>query len=132
MYIVFEVYMFKAVSRVFVIAIILVSFVGQAMTFNSSMSCETSVDDISSSFSENDKHLDARTIDINSKDNCCGIECCVVDCTCVANACSSVVYLNTEVNSTKTIALSELVYLQQPEQPRAIVTFIYRPPIFIS
>jgi len=132
MYIVFGVFMFKAVSRVLVIAMMLVAFVGQAVAFNSSISCETLEDDISPSFSESVKHYATSSTELDSQENCCGIECCVIDCTCIANACSSVVYLNIEVNSTRTIALSDLVYLQQPEQPRAIVTFIYRPPIFIS
>ena len=127
-----EVTMFKAVSRVLVIAVMLVAFVGQTLAFNASMSCETSVDSLSPNFSELVKHYDSKPIDTDSPEDCCGIECCAVDCSCIANACSSFVYFNTEVDSTKTVALSEVVYLQQFEQPKSISTLLYRPPIFTS
>lgn len=127
-----EVYMFKAVLRMLVIAVMLVAFVGQALAFNASISCETSVDFLSPNFSELVKHYDSNPIDTDSPEDCCGIECCAVDCTCIANACSSFVYFNTEVDSTKTVALSEVVYLQQFEQPKSISTLLYRPPIFTS
>jgi hypothetical protein len=124
--------MFKAVSRVLVIAVMLVAFVGQAIAFNTSMLCETSVDSFSPNFSELVKHYDSKPIDTDNREDCCGIECCDVDCTCIANACSSLVYLNTEVDSTKTAALSDVVYMQQFEQPKSISTLLYRPPIFTS
>jgi hypothetical protein len=124
--------MFKAVSKVSVIAVMLVAFVGQAIAFDTSMSCENSGDPLSPSFSELVKRFDSKPIDTDNQDDCCGIECCDVDCTCIANACSSLVYLNTEVDSTKTAALSEVVYMQQFEQPKSISTLLYRPPIFTS
>jgi len=124
--------MFKAVSRVFVIAVMLVAFVGQAITFNSSMPCETSVDTLSPSFNERVKHNDSNSIDTDSPEDCCGIECCDLDCMCIANACSSVEYFSIEVDSTKTAASSEVVYLQQFKQANSISTLRYRPPIFTS
>jgi len=124
--------MFKAVSRVLVIAVMLVAFVGQAIAFNTSMSCETSVDSLSPNFHELVKHYDSNPIDTDSPEDCCGIECCGVDCTCIANACSSFVYFNTDLDSTKTAALSEVVFMQQSEQPKSISTLLYRPPIFTS
>jgi hypothetical protein len=130
--IVFRVYMFKAVSRVLVIALMLVAFVGQAIAFNTSMPCETSVDSLSPNFSELVKHYVSKPIDTDNREDCCGIECCDVDCSCIANACSSLAYLNTEADSTKTAALSEVVYIQQFEQPKSISTLLYRPPIFTS
>lgn len=122
--------MFKAVSRVLFIAVMLASFVGQAITFNTSMPCETSVDSISPTFSELVQHFDSNPIDTNSQEDCCGIECCGVGCICIANACSSFVYFKTEIDSIRTAALSKAVYLQKSEQPNAISTFLYRPPIF--
>jgi hypothetical protein len=106
-----------------------VAFVGQSIAFNPSMSCETSVDFLSPNVSAQVKHYDSHSI---STDDCCGIECCGVGCTCVGNGCSSVVYFNTEVNSTKTVALSEVAYIQQSEHPTSISTLLYRPPIFTS
>jgi hypothetical protein len=127
-----EVTMCKAVSRALVTVVMLVAFVGQAIAFNTSMSCETSVDSLSHNVSELVKHYDSNLIDTDSPENCCGIECCDVDCNCLANACSSFVYLNTDVDSTKIAALSDVVYMQQSEQPKFIATLLYRPPIFTS
>jgi len=124
--------MFTAVSKVLVIAVMLVAFVGQAIAFNTSMSCETTVDSLSLNFHELIKHNGSNPINTDSPEDCCGIECCGVDCTCIANACSSFVYFNTEVDSTKTASLSEVVYMQQAEQPKSISTLLYRPPIFTS
>ncbi len=124
--------MFKAVSKVLFITVLLVAFVGQAIAFNTSMSCETPVDSISPNFSELVQHFDSNPIDTNSPEDCCGIECCDLDCICIANACSSFIYFNSESDSIKTAALSEAVYRQKSEQPNAISTFLYRPPIFIS
>jgi hypothetical protein len=124
--------MFKAVSRVLIIAMMLVAFVGQAMTFNTSMSCENSASFLSPNTSELVKNYDTSKIDTDSQEDCCGIECCDFGCNCVANACSSFVYFHTEVHSTKTAGLSDVVYIQQSEQPKSITTLLYRPPIFIS
>jgi len=124
--------MFKAVSRVLVIAVMLVAFVGQAVAFNTSTSCETSIDSLSPNFSEIVKHIDSNSIDTDSPEDCCGIDCCGVDCTCIANACSSIVYVNTEVDSIKITAVSEAVYMQPSEQPHSMSALLYRPPIFAS
>ena len=48
--------MFKVVSNVLVIAIMLVAFIGQTLAFNSAMSCETSVESSALGFSELVKH----------------------------------------------------------------------------
>jgi hypothetical protein len=124
--------MFKGVSIVLIIAMMLVAFVGQAMAFNTSMSCENSVSSLSPNTSELIKHYDTSKIDTDSQEDCCGIECCDFGCPCVANACSSFVYFHTEAHSTKTTSLSGVVYIQLSEQPKSITTLLYRPPIFIS
>ena len=123
--------MLKAESRVLIITMILVAFIGQAIAFNTSISCENSVDSLSPHSSELVKHLGLKAIDANSPEDCCGIECCDLGCTCVANACSSFVYFNSEVHSTKTAVLSDVVHMQPLEQPKSIATLLYRPPIFI-
>ncbi|MGB2740257.1 MAG: hypothetical protein WBC60_06830 [Cognaticolwellia sp.] len=124
--------MFKAVSKMLVIAAMLVAFVGQVLAFNTSMSCETSIDSISFDFNERVKHYDLNSIDTDNSEDCCGIECCDLSCTCIANACSSFVYFNTEVESTKIVALSEAFYKQHSAQPKFISALLYRPPIFTS
>lgn len=121
--------MFKTVSRVLFIVVMLVAFIGQAIAFNTSISCETSTYSLSHNFSEPVKHYDSNPINTDSSEDCCGIECCDIGCNCITNACSSFVYFNTEVNSTKIAALSEAVYIQQSKQPKSISTLLYRPPI---
>jgi len=124
--------MFKSVSRVLVLLVMLTAFIGQAMAFNSATSCKTSVDSLSHNVSEQVKHYDSNPIKIESSEDCCDIECCDLDCTCIANACSSFVYFNTDIEPTKTAALSEVVYRRHAEQPKSIATLLYRPPIFTS
>lgn len=124
--------MFKAMSRMLIIAMMLVAFIGQAIAFNTSISCETSVEYLSPNVSELVKHSDSNLMDTDNQEDCCGIECCAVGCTCIVNACSSFVYFNDEFDSNKTATLGEAAYIQLSEQPKSISTLFYRPPIFIS
>ena len=123
--------MVKAVSRVLLIAVMLVAFVGQAITFSTAMSCENSVDSLSPHLSEliKDHDVNATSTDTGNPDDCCDIECSDVKCICIANACSFFAYVNTGVVSLKTASFSETVYIKQPEHPNAITTLLYRPPI---
>jgi hypothetical protein len=127
-----ELYMFKAVSRMLVIAMMLFAFVGQAVAFNSAMPCETFEDSHPSHVSEIAKHYDSNLTHNNSEEDCCGIDCCDLDCICIANACSSIVYFNIEINSASTSSLSYIVNIQQSKQTRSMATVLYRPPILIS
>ena len=125
-----EVLMFKAVLSILVKVVMIAAFVGQAMAYSASIPCETAVEPHSSSdyrelTSDNDSHAD------NSQD-CCGIECCDIGCNCVANACTSIVFINTEIVTTNLTTLSEGIYTQQPDQLITIDTPHYRPPILIS
>lgn len=125
--------MFKAVSRVLVVAMIFFAFFGQAIAYSATMSCETSVDSHSASnYSELVNHNYSNATDTGSSTHCCDIECCDADCICIANACSSFAYLNAEVGSVKAVVLYEAVYIQQFEQPKSITTLLFRPPIFVS
>lgn len=124
--------MFEGISRILIIAVMLASFVGQATSFNSAMSCETSEYSVSTNHSEFIPHNDLNSTHTDNPEDCCGIECCDANCNCIANACSSFVYFNTEIDSTKVTALSHLVYIQQFEQPKSISNLLYRPPIFTS
>ncbi|MBA6231699.1 MULTISPECIES: hypothetical protein [unclassified Colwellia] len=123
--------MYKVFSKVLVIALMLVAFTGQAVAFNTAMPCETLVDSLSPNISEPVNYNDSNLLNNNSSKDCCGIECCNMDCTCIANACSSFVYFNTDVDATKTATLTDVAYIPQPKQPIYIGTLLYRPPIFI-
>lgn len=140
--------MLKSVSRALFIAVMLIAFIGQTVAFNSAMSCETSENsfhtnakahtniNISSSdadnISEQTQHKDSVLLAESSSEDCCGIECCDVDCNCIANACSLVMYVEIEACVTRKCTLNEDVCLQQADQPKAIASLLYRPPIFIS
>lgn len=124
--------MFKAVSKVFVIAMVLVAFVGQAIAYNTSLPCEPSEDSHVSGTAKASIHQNIYSIETDTSDDCCGIECCDVDCTCIANGCSSFAYFSTDLDSTKSTALYEAFYIKPTERLTAIYTLLYRPPIYIS
>lgn len=127
-----EIYMFTGVSKILIIATMLIAFVGQAIAFNTSTPCESPSDSHFDSTSKLEENHDVNPNNIDSAEDCCGIECCNVDCVCFANACSSFVYFSTETFSLSLIALSDQVYKQQSEQTNIITTLLYRPPIFTS
>ncbi len=127
-----EVYKLKIVSRVFIIAVMLVAFIGQALAFHTAMPCDTVEDSPLAHSTELVKHFDSTLIDTASPNDCCGIECCSTDCTCIVNACSSLVYLNTQATSINTVALCDIFYIQPLEQTNPITALLYRPPIVIS
>jgi hypothetical protein len=127
-----EVYMFKGVSKVFFIAVMLITFATQAIAFNTSIPCETSVDSISPSTSKQVQPYDSNLINTIVTEDCCGIECCTVSCICTSNACTSFVCFNTDIGSSRTAALSEAVFIQPFEHPNSISTLLYRPPIITS
>ncbi|WP_159820945.1 hypothetical protein [Colwellia sp. 20A7] len=124
--------MFKAVSRVLFFVVMLVAFIGQVLAFNTSMACETSVESHSLIKNHKLENNDSSIIDTDSAEDCCSIECCDMDCICMAHVCSSSTYFSTNVGLNRTITVNETFYISNFEQPKSIVTLLYRPPIFIS
>lgn len=134
--------MFKPFSKVVVVALMLIAFVGQAFAYTS-MSCEmsadthqshmtmdhssmdhSSMDNSSMSYDEGMDHTSMKTSASNSED------CCGVDCVCPVNACASVIVLNADNGSSEILSLSEAVLSHLSQQPNYISTSLYRPPIF--
>jgi hypothetical protein len=128
--------MIKAISRVLFTAFMLIAFVGQAIAYNSAMSCETLEnaalvgDHTNTSAQEQLKSLVAS--DSKNSEDCCGIDCCDLDCNCIANACSSFMYVETESYVAKNFSLNEAVWWPLSNQPITMTSLLYRPPIFIS
>ena len=116
--------MSKAFSRVLVITLMLVAFVGQAFAY-SAMPCE-----MSSGSHESHMNMNMDHGDMNKSSNGQSEDCCDVECICPANACSSTTVLNSSVDSTDIQILSESVAAMQSKQPHSISTSLYRPPIF--
>jgi len=134
--------MLKTLPKVLVVMVMLVTFIGQAMASNIFLFCETAIEPHSPiENTELVELIDSNLIDssliragklVDNTKDCCDIECCDIDCLCIANACSSVVYLNNERAEPNSLILSEAAYLQQFEQTNSISTLPYRPPIFTS
>ena len=118
--------MSKAFSRVLVITLMLVAFVGQAFAY-SAMSCEMSSGSHESHMNMN---MNMDHGDMNKSSNGQSEDCCDVECICPANACSSTTVLNSSVDSTDIQIFSESVAALQSKQPHSISTSLYRPPIF--
>ena len=118
--------MSKAFSKVLVITLMLVAFVGQAFAY-SAMSCEMSSGSHESHMNMN---MNMDHGDMNKSSNGQSEDCCDVECICPANACSSTTVLNSSVDSTDIQILSESVAAMQSKQPHSISTSLYRPPIF--
>ena len=118
--------MSKAFSKVLVITLMLVAFVGQAFAY-SAMSCEMSSGshELHMNMNMNMDHGD-----MNKSSNGQSEDCCDVECICPANACSSTTVLNSSIDSTDIQIFSESVAALQSKQPHSISTSLYRPPIF--
>jgi len=116
--------MSKAFSKVLVMTLMLVAFVGQAFAY-SAMPCE-----MSSGSHESHMNMNMDHGDMNKSSNGQSEDCCDVECICPANACSSTTVLNSSVDSTDIQILSESVAAMQSKQPHSISTSLYRPPIF--
>ena len=122
--------MSKAFSKVLVMTLMLVAFVGQAFAY-SAMPCEMSSGSHESHMNMNmNMNMNMDHGDMNKSSNGQSEDCCDVECICPANACSSTTVLNSSVDSTDIQILSESVAAMQSKQPHSISTSLYRPPIF--
>jgi hypothetical protein len=147
--------MLPKLSQVLVLSVLLLAFLGQAMGYSLFNSCEengvlsssnlgtsnlnisnvtapvhndvnTSLDNtLSSNKAKSSEH-------VKSQVDCCTDECCDAACVCIANGCTSAMYLNVELIPSKPMLLSESPYLPFFAQPKSISTSRYRPPIFTS
>ncbi|MBU2893163.1 hypothetical protein KO495_07460 [Colwellia sp. D2M02] len=124
--------MFKAVPKVLIITAMLIAFIGQTLTFNTAIPCEPDTASLSPSITNLVKSYDSTITDTAHQEDCCGINCCDNNCTCITNACSLLIYIDSKVASTKVVAISEAIYREQPEQPSYMSDFLYRPPIVTS
>jgi len=115
--------MSKAFSKVLVMTLMLVAFVGQAFAY-SAMPCE-----MSSGSHESHMNMNMDHGDMNKSSNGQSEDCCDVECICPA-ACSSTTVLNSSIDSTDIQIFSESVAALQSKQPHSISTSLYRPPIF--
>lgn len=135
----------QAINKMLVLAIMLVSFIGQAFALTSALPCESAEQanfSLSSHLADNiqespninrllaSEFVDKTTAEVPNDEHCCQIDCCYADCLCVSSACSFVVYFHTSSNFFITYLFSEATGKYQPKQPSALASLRYRPPIF--
>jgi hypothetical protein len=126
--------MFKSLSQLLFMIILLVAFVGQAMayslmtSFDSISQLQTSIQ-LQSSITEHDEHSSAESA---AEDDCCNVECCESECICPENACASMVYLDSDLFVSELAFISESLNLLSTQATLVIARSLYRPPIFTS
>ena len=123
--------MFKPLSKLLILIIMLLTFVGQAMASQFFLSqdkftqTEQAESVAAALTTQSDVHVD-------NEDDCCEVECCEDECVCPLNSCASLnlVYLS---DATRHIHLSsENIVLQSNSPPKSIAKALFRPPIFTS
>jgi hypothetical protein len=122
--------MFKAISKGIIVSLLFVAFIGQTMAVSMATPCDTSVDAQHSSVSERIKYKHPASIDTELSAHCCDVDCCDLDCICIANACSSIVYLPAFLGLTSTFSETDITFIQPFEQANSFASLLYRPPIF--
>ncbi len=132
-----EIIMVKALSKVFFVTAMLIAFIGQAMTFNTLTSFENACKDfpdfnISNDNNKNINKDDQPKTDSEAIDDCCDVECCDINCACSATACTTLMYLKSDIGANQIVSFNEPIPLPQSEQPNSITSLPYRPPIITS
>ncbi|WP_158968571.1 hypothetical protein [Paraglaciecola sp. L3A3] len=122
--------MFKAVSKGTIVALVFIAFIGQTMALIMTTPCDNSLDAHHSAVTERIAPTDLTSIDTELVTPCCDVECCDLDCICIANACSSIIYLPTFYNLTSADFATLLIFRQTTEQTISFASLLYRPPIF--
>jgi len=129
--------MIKSLSKVLVVAAMLIAFVGQSLAY-SSMSCEMSneshqshtIMDHSDMDHANMDHADMGHASMNHDSLDTQEDCCDTECICPTSACMSLSIVGSEPSTVFLVRLSEGVTLQPSNQTKSISTSLYRPPIF--
>lgn len=133
--------MFKSLSKVLVVAAMLIAFLGQALAY-SAMSCEMSGDSHESHMNMNHDSMDHSSMDHSDMSHASmnhssvdqsgqqnHEECCGSDCVCPASACTNISIVGSEPKTAYLARLSESVSFQPINQTKSIPTSLYRPPI---
>ena len=126
--------MFKLLSQLLFMIIILVAFVGQ-ITAYSLMASFDSISELQTSTqlqSSSTEHNEYSSAENTSEDDCCDVECCESECICPANACASMVYLDSNLPLSNLAVIGESLNLLSTQAALVIARSLYRPPIFTS
>jgi len=126
--------MSKSLSKLLFMILLLVAFVGQTMAYSimasyGSISEFQTSTQLQSSSTEHDEHSSAGSA---SDDDCCEVECCESECICPANACASMVYVDSYLPLSELAVITESLHLLSTQATFFIATSLFRPPIFTS
>lgn len=123
--------MCRAPSKLLVILLILVAFLGQTMAAQLIITCEEP-NNTKLSTIVNDTATSADTSHVNQTSDCCSIACCDLECVCAANTCSPAIYVYSDTVFNHQMLFAESFFSVQTIQPNIIISSLYRPPIFIA
>lgn len=127
--------MCKSLAQVMLITLMLIAFIGQTLAF-SAMSCEMSmkmspIEQLAQTDHIPVKHYSSSlAIDTSKAVNKHTQDCCDNDCVCPTNACTTTTALFSSVLTTAIYFESETPISLPTEQPNAIYSSLFRPPIF--
>lgn len=125
--------MFNTVSKVIVLALMLIAFVGQVFA-NSTMSCEMSLHNHESQMNMNHFQIESHqaVVHHNQDTHASNTEdCCQKECFCPTGVCNSVVFLHSVNRAPDIAGTDEVTISYHFAQPKTILTSLYRPPIFV-
>ncbi|NMM40231.1 hypothetical protein [Pseudoalteromonas arctica] len=123
--------MFKSLSQLLFMIILLVAFVGQTMAY-SLMTSYDSISELQTSTQLQPFSTEHSSAKSASEDDCCDVECCENECICPANACASMLYLYSNLPLSELVVISESLNLLSTQATFFTATSLYRPPIFTS
>ncbi|MDK1285767.1 hypothetical protein [Pseudoalteromonas umbrosa] len=124
--------MLKHLSHIFVIAAVLVAFVGQSLAYNFVMSYEQGSVLVSDMHTPASNSLDTAKQNAQSEDDCCEVDCCEDECICPANACMTFAYVKPDNQPVLLSKYHHLAHAIAHQHPIDMKDLLFRPPIFTS
>ena len=125
--------MCRAPSKLLVILLMLFAFVGQTVAAHLLITCqEPNKNELLVFVNDTNIKNSFNTNHVNQNKDCCSSACCELDCNCAANACSSVMYVYSDMVFNHVMLFAESFFQSQTTQPNTIISFLYRPPIFTA
>lgn len=126
-----EILMFKSLPKMLFIILLLFVFVGQTMSY-SIMASYDNISDLQTSTQFQSSSTKHSSTGSDLDDECCDVECCESECICPANACASMVYLDSKLPLSELAVITESLNLLSTQATFFIATSRFRPPIFTS
>jgi len=123
----------NSISKALILAIMLISFVGQALAFISvpcGMSSKSNQSQINMVHSSMIHHEQMNHAEVNKKGTSNLHDCCGPECSCPVSACFTVAILPSNMGFIGITYLSENISTQIQNHPKTVYSSLFRPPIF--